>query len=142
MRLNDIQHTHARPKSKRLGRGNGSGKGTYAGRGVKGQKARSGGKNKIPHTFIGGSTSMVQRLPKLKGFKSRAIKPVTVSLARIASRYEATEVVTLVSLIEKGIINDTEALRGIKIVGSEGITTKFTFEQGNDKLKTSKALLA
>jgi large subunit ribosomal protein L15 len=142
MRLHEIQHTHPHQKSKRIGRGNGSGKGTYAGRGVKGQKARSGGKNKVPRTFIGGSTSLIQRLPKLKGFKSHAVKPVTVSTARLADLYKADETVTLISLIEKGVINDTEALRGIKIVGATNVTRSFVFEKENPRLKTSKKLLA
>lgn len=56
-------------KSKRVGRGIGSGKGKTAGRGTKGQKSRTG--YKIPRRFEGGQNSLISRLPKKKGFKRR-----------------------------------------------------------------------
>ena len=58
----------AHRERKRVGRGHGSGKGKTAGRGVKGQKARAGGK--IPAWFEGGQTPLHQRIPKLRGFKN------------------------------------------------------------------------
>jgi large subunit ribosomal protein L15 len=143
MRLHDISTTHARPKSRRLGRGNGSGHGTFAGRGVKGQKARTGANSNVPRTFIGGSTPMVQRLPKLKGFKSRAERPVTVNMARLTPLFAANEEVTLLALLEKGVISTVEALHGIKIVGASGtLTHSLRFEEGNAKLTVSKQLAA
>ncbi len=143
MRLHSISSTHNRPKSRRVGRGNGSAHGTYAGRGVKGQKARTGANSNIPRTFIGGSTSLVQSLPKLKGFKSRAVKPQAINLAMLSKHFADGETVTLVSLIEKGIISSAEALRGVKIVGSSAKAThKLKFEEGNERLSVSKQLLA
>ncbi|HSI20634.1 MAG TPA: 50S ribosomal protein L15 [Verrucomicrobiae bacterium] len=143
MRLHDISETHAHRKSKRVGRGNGSGKGTFAGRGVKGQKARTGANSNIPRTFIGGSTTLIQRLPKLKGFKSAAVKPVTVNIARVVANYTDGDKVTLLSLLEKGIISAKEAAQGVKIVGASGeVTHKLTFDTENGKLSVTKKLLA
>lgn len=140
MRQHEITTTHTRPKSRRIGRGNGSGRGTFAGRGVKGQKARSG--FNIPRTFIGGSTALVQRLPKLKGFKSGTTKPVTLNITRIAAVFAADEPVTLKSLLEKGLVSAKEAERGVKVVGSSAkLTYKLKLEP-NAKLTASKKLLA
>jgi large subunit ribosomal protein L15 len=61
----------SRKKSKRVGRGNSSGNGTYAGRGCKGQKARSGGS--VPQWFEGGQMPIYRRLPK-RGFKNYPFK--------------------------------------------------------------------
>lgn len=61
-----------RKKSKRLGRGNGSGKGTFSWRGCKGQNARSGGG--VPDWFEGGQTPLFRRMPKLKGFSNAVFK--------------------------------------------------------------------
>ncbi len=142
MRLHNLTSTHPKPKSRRVGRGNAAGGGTTAGRGTKGQKARTGANSNIPRTFIGGSTSLVQRLPKLKGFKSHAVKPVTVSARRLTNVFKPEETITLVALLEKGIISSSEALRGVKIVGGPGVQTAIKVEEGNSKLSVSKKLLA
>jgi len=57
----------AKKKSKRVGRGDGSGHGTYSGRGCKGQKSRSGG-NKMRPGFEGGQLPLIKRLPQRRGF--------------------------------------------------------------------------
>jgi large subunit ribosomal protein L15 len=143
MRIHNLSSTHPRPKARRVGRGNAGHGGTTAGRGTKGQKARTGANSNIPRTFIGGSTSLVQRLPKLKGFKSHQIKPVAISMRRLETVYSDGETVTLVSLLEKGLISSQEALQGIKIIGGVGAPAKkLTFEEGNTKLSVSKKLLA
>ena len=68
MRLNDVKpHPDSNPKSKRVGRGIGSGSGKTAGRGHKGQKSRSGGFHKVG--FEGGQMPLQRRLPKV-GFRS------------------------------------------------------------------------
>lgn len=65
--LNNIKSdSWSRKTSKRLGRGNGSGKGTYCGRGCNGQNSRSGGW--VPTWFEWGQTPLFRRMPKLKGF--------------------------------------------------------------------------
>jgi len=142
MNLHTLNSSHPRPKANRIGRGNAGHGGTTGGRGTKGQKARTGANSNIPRTFIGGSTSLVQRLPKFKGFKSPAVKPVTVSMRRVATHYKAGETVTLLSLLEKGLISSKEALQGVKVVGGVNETVKLKFEEGNAKLAVSKKLLA
>ena len=58
----------SRKRRRRLGRGNSSGRGTYAGKGLKGQKSRSGGG--VRASFEGGQLSLVKRLPHKRGFKN------------------------------------------------------------------------
>ncbi|CAN5198740.1 50S ribosomal protein L15 [soil metagenome] len=141
MQLHTLKSTNPRPTSKRLGRGNGSGKGNTSGRGNKGQKARTGANSNIPRTFIGGSTPLVQRLPKLKGFKSIATKPVSVSMRRLSVAFTEGEKVTLLALIEKGIVSPKEALQGVKIVGGHAATPlTLSFEENNPKLTVSQQL--
>ena len=67
MRLNDLAPVPGAKKNrKRVGRGDGSGHGTYSGRGCKGQKSRSG--YNIPRGFEGGQLPLIQRLPRKRGF--------------------------------------------------------------------------
>lgn len=141
MRSHQFTQTHPRPKAKRVGRGNAAGGGTTAGRGTKGQKARTGSNSNLPRTFIGGSTSLVQRLPKFKGFKSHQVKPVTLNVDKLTQHFAADTKITLVGLLEKGIISTKEALQGVKIVGGTK-PTSFSFETDNPKLVVTKKLLA
>lgn len=64
--------TGSRKKSKRLGRGNASGKGTFCGRGMNGQNSRAGGG--VPDWFEGGQTPLFRRMPKLRGFSNVKFK--------------------------------------------------------------------
>jgi len=106
-------------RAKRVGRGFGSGKGGHTvGRGVKGQKSRSGGR---PHILFEGTKfkkSLLRRLPKLRGkgkFKA-ASKPVTVTLADLNVLPEGSEI-TVSALEKAGIIGKKEAVgRGVKIL--------------------------
>ncbi len=91
-------------KSKRLGRGHGSGRGKTAGRGTKGQKARG----TIPPHFEGGQLSVMKRLPYLRGKlrnKSRGPKPEVVHVG-VLSRFSKGASVTLASLKKQGIIGE------------------------------------
>ena len=63
-----VRATHPRKKRKRVGRGNGSGSGTYSGRGMKGQKSRSGGG--VRPGFEGGQNPQIKGLPMLRGFRN------------------------------------------------------------------------
>jgi len=141
MRLHEITKTHARPTARRVGRGISAGGGKTAGRGTKGQKARTGANSNVPRTFEGGATGFIQRLPKLKGFKSRMIKPVTLRIDRVAALFEADEKVTIASLVEKNLIKPKEAKNGVKIVGGpEAVEFKFTIDSEDPKITTSKSL--
>ncbi len=111
--------------SKRVGRGLASGKGKTATRGTKGQKSRSG--HNIPRRFQGGQTAMIQRLPKVRGFKSRFTKPSIVNLVKIEEKFNENETVNFKSLIEKGLIKN--ATNGVKIIGAKTFTKKLNFRE-------------
>lgn len=122
MRLNEItrpagkQHT----KTKRLGRGTGSGQGGTAGRGHKGQKARAGGYHKTG--FEGGQMPLQRRLPK-RGFTNIfRVDYLPVNLDRLAC-FTAGTVVTEELLREKGIVRGTKA---VKILGRGDIACALT----------------
>lgn len=143
MREHNLTETHAKPSARRVGRGISAGGGKTAGRGTKGQKSRTGANSNIPRTFEGGSTPLVQKLPKLKGFKSHREKSVSVSLSRLIPILEPETQVTIKVLLEKGLISLKEVGRGIKIIGG-GTTTShsLTVDTEDSRLTTSKKLFA
>jgi large subunit ribosomal protein L15 len=105
-------------KFKRVGRGQGSGKGKTAGRGHKGQKAR--GTGKVSPWMEGGQTPLHRRLPKF-GFKNFTKKIyAVVNLDTLEEKFESNDVVTPEVLLEKGIIN--KIYDGIKILARGEIT--------------------
>ena len=88
---------------KRVGRGDGSGHGTYSGRGMKGQKSRSGG-NKMRPGFEGGQLPLIKRLPEKRGFTNIfRIEYNTVSLNRL-NIFDAGSEVTPEKLVAAGIV--------------------------------------
>jgi large subunit ribosomal protein L15 len=114
-------------RSKRVGRGTGSGKGGHTvGRGSKGQKARSG--NKPWQGFEGGQVPLYKRIPKKAGF-SRSYAPltVTVNLGKF-SVFDDGQEVTPISLIEKGIIKaSSKKSFDVKILSTGSLDKKLTF---------------
>lgn len=129
MKLNEIKDnegsTHSR---KRLGRGIGSGTGKTGGRGVKGQKARSG---VAINGFEGGQMPLYRRLPK-RGFNNIFAKSYnTVSLDRIqaavdAGKLAAGETITSAALIKAGVIR--RAKDGVRVLGDGELTSKLSFD--------------
>ena len=106
---------------KRKGRGCGTGNGKTAGRGHKGQKARSGGKVRVG--FEGGQMPLARRVPK-RGFINIFAKPLTaVNLAALNAFEDGAEV-DAAALIEKGILNDCP--NGLKILANGTLTRKLT----------------
>ena len=92
----------SRHKRKRVGCGNGSGSGTYCGRGVKGQKARSG--SKVRPGFEGGQLPLIKRLPRKRGFTNIfRTQYTTINLGRLGA-FEANSEVTPEKLLESGVI--------------------------------------
>ncbi|MFA7314940.1 MAG: 50S ribosomal protein L15 [Candidatus Magasanikbacteria bacterium] len=117
---------------KRLGRGNASGKGSYSTRGIKGQRARSGGTRGIMRRAF---KAQLQKVPKLRGFKSQAFKPETVTLAQLQKfAVEGTEV-TPFFLKKLRVIRSTK--KGAKIVAGGELTKKITIK---NCLATKKAV--
>lgn len=103
----------------RKGRGHGSGNGKTAGKGHKGQKARSG----APRPgFEGGQMPLYRRLPK-RGFTNINTKEiVAVNLSALEAKFEDGDTVTIEALIEKGIIKNPKD--GVKILGNGELTKK------------------
>jgi large subunit ribosomal protein L15 len=114
MRPNDLRPVPGSiHKKKRLGRGNASGHGTYAGRGLKGQKSRSG--PDLRAGFEGGQIPLVRALSRLRGFNNRfrvEYEPVNVELL---DRFESGSTVTVDSLRQAGIVKSGRL--PVKILG-------------------------
>ncbi len=99
----------ARRGTKRLGRGTGSGHGKTAGKGTKGQLARSG--PGLPAWFEGGQTPLHMRLPKLRGFKPpRTVRYVAVNVGQLAA-YARDGAVSPQMLAAKGLIRPDERVK-------------------------------
>ena len=104
----------------RRGRGHGSGNGKTAGKGHKGQKARSG----APRPgFEGGQMPLYRRLPK-RGFKNRNTKEIVGINVDALERFENDTVVTVETLLETGIVKNPRD--GVKILGNGELTKKLT----------------
>jgi len=107
----------------RVGRGIGSGNGKTAGKGHKGQKARTGGK--IRRGFEGGQTPLYRRIPK-RGFNNIfTIEYATVNVSDL-ERFENGTVVNMELLVNEGIIR--KELAGLKVLGNGSLTKKLTVE--------------
>ena len=105
----------------RRGRGHGSGNGKTAGKGHKGQKARSGGSVRLG--FEGGQMPLYRRLPK-RGFKNRNSKEIVAINVDALERFENGAEVTVATLLENGVIS--HARDGVKILGNGDLTKKLT----------------
>ena len=106
---------------KRKGRGTGTGNGKTAGRGHKGQKARSGGKVRIG--FEGGQMPLARRVPK-RGFNNIFAKPLTAINVASLNAFEDGAVVDAQALKEKGIISACPY--GLKVLANGKVTKKVT----------------
>ena len=106
---------------KRKGRGCGTGNGKTAGRGHKGQKARSGGKVRVG--FEGGQMPLARRIPK-RGFNNIFAKPLTAVNVACLNTFEDGAVVDAAALIEKGILHDCKY--GLKVLANGTLTKKVT----------------
>lgn len=111
--------------NKRIGRGQGSGWGTQAGKGHKGQKARSGGG--VMLGFEGGQMPIYRRLPK-RGFSNAPFKieHAIVTLGQIAAKFTDGEV-TREALIEKGLLSGINKRLPIKVLNKGEFNTALTF---------------
>jgi len=108
---------------KRVGRGNGSGHGTYSGRGCKGQKSRAGN-NKVRPGFEGGQLPLIKRLPRKRGFNNIfRVEYEEVNLSSL-SAFKAGSEVTAEKLAEAGIIKNSRT--PIKILSRGDISCPLT----------------
>ena len=112
----------SRRKRKRVGRGNASGHGTYSGRGLKGQKSRSGGG--VRQGFEGGQLPLVQRMARKRGFTNIfRVEYVPVNLSRL-SKFPAGSEVTPEALVQAGVVKNLR--RPVKILGDGRLDVALT----------------
>jgi large subunit ribosomal protein L15 len=107
----------------RVGRGNSSGRGTYSGRGLKGQRSRSGGRGGLK---LLGLKSRLQKIPKLRGFRSVYPKVAVVNLGDLEKHFTNGSVINPKRLFNLGLIEKVGV--GVKILGSGKLTKKLTIE--------------
>lgn len=133
MQLHELQPLHKRKKKKRVGRG--GKRGTYAGRGMKGQGARAGGK------FPPSIRELIKRYPKLRGTRAKILRvnKATFNVDVLESRLEAGAVVTPELLLASKIIRRIEGKAPmVKILGRGELSKPFTI-QGCEVSKSAKA---
>lgn len=122
MKLHELQYNEgARRERKRLGRGQGSGTGKTAGKGHKGQNARSGGGVAIG--FEGGQTPIFKRIPK-RGFTNFTRKEYAIVNVESLNKFEDGAVVTVEALMNAGLVK--KLLNGVKVLGNGVIEKKLT----------------
>ena len=113
----------AQKTRKTIGRGNGSGIGTYSGRGLKGQKSRSGvSRLRLKKIGMKRGRSALRGIPKLAGFKSLQPKNQVVNISVINEKYSDNEIVSPKTLLKKGIIDNIKT--PVKILGKDELKIK------------------
>ncbi|MFZ2664471.1 MAG: 50S ribosomal protein L15 [Patescibacteria group bacterium] len=126
MELSKLTKYKTDKKSKRVGRGRGSGKGGHTvGKGTKGQKARRGTKFGIG--FEGGQSPLYKKLPQIGGFKSHTFKEVSIIDLSVLNSFKDGETVTPEMLMNKGIIKKIP-LGGVKILSDGDLKKKLTLK--------------
>lgn len=116
LKLHNIRkHPKSTHRKKVVGRGLGSGHGTYASRGNKGQTKRTG-HSKMPARFEGGRQPLVRQLPKARGFTSLSDKAFVLNLTRL-NVFNDGDIVDKKALVEKGLV-DPQVFR-VKILKGE-----------------------
>jgi large subunit ribosomal protein L15 len=121
--LSNLKPFQKKKKRKRVGRGDSSGHGSYSGRGIKGQKARSGGKKGLKLKAL---RKIWKKIPKLGGFKSKKKKMTAINLEIIEKHFSPDEIVSSQTLFKKGLIENQK--EKIKILGRGKLTKKLIFK--------------
>jgi large subunit ribosomal protein L15 len=129
LNLSTLKPAQPRKDRKRVGRGLGSGKGRYSGRGIKGQKSRAGSK-KMAAGFEGGQMPIDMRMPKLRGNTSADAMPIgpfrtysqPINLRDLDRVFESGATVDLEALVEKGLLKNTKT--DVKILGTGELSKK------------------
>ena len=129
LNLHTLKPAQPRQERKRVGRGLGSGKGRYSGRGIKGQKSRAGS-HALPAGFEGGQMPIDMRMPKLRGNTSADAMPIgpfrtyshPVNLRDLDRLFEDGDTVNLEAMVEKGLLKNTKA--DVKVLGTGELTKK------------------
>ncbi|MCC7432717.1 50S ribosomal protein L15 [Candidatus Peregrinibacteria bacterium] len=134
----------ATAKKKRLGRGNGSGLGSYSGRGGKGQTARTGGN--IKPGFAGGQTPLYRKMPKYKGFNNiNRVEYQVVNLSDLESFFDEGSEVNATTLHAKKLIRSADM--PVKLLANGELSKKLSItvnkasDSAKEKLTKSKSTL-
>ena len=136
MKLHELKYTEgARRNSKRIGRGHGSGWGKTAGKGSKGQNARSGGG--VALGFEGGQTPIWRRLPK-RGFTNFTRKEFSIVNIELLNRFEDGTEVTPELLKQAGLVR--KELDGVKILGVGELEKKLTVKANKFSKSAGEAI--
>lgn len=123
MKQNELSPAPGSKKArKRVGRGNGSGHGTYSGRGLKGQKARAGGK--MRPGFEGGQLPLIKRLPKKRGFFNRFRVEYDVVNLGLLNKFDSGSEVTIDSLRSAGLVHSLT--KPVKVLGTGEVDRPLT----------------
>ena len=130
LNLSSLKPAQDRRERKRVGRGMGSGKGRYSGRGIKGQKSRAGS-HKMRAGFEGGQMPIYMRIGKLRGSTSKDAMPIVPFMTstvpvnlRDLEKFDAGAEVTPEALVERGIIKNTKT--DVKLLGMGDVSKKLT----------------
>ena len=122
MQVHNVRPAHRRKSRKRVGRGNGSGSGTYSGRGMKGQKARSGGG--VRPGFEGGQNPLIKGLPMMRGFHNPfRVEYQVVNLDRLQALPEGVQEVTPSVLAELRLVRYSD--KPLKVLGQGDLSRAF-----------------
>jgi len=122
-----IHELKVKPKKSRKRIGRGGKRGTYSGKGNKGQKARSGGN--VDPLFQGGSTSLMKRLKKVRGFKAITPKKNVLKLSEIEKEFNDGDTISYATLVEKKIFRKSEIKNGVKILSTGTLKKKVTISE-------------
>ncbi|HLC90108.1 MAG TPA: 50S ribosomal protein L15 [Patescibacteria group bacterium] len=125
----------AKKRAVRVGRGDASGHGSYSGRGLKGQRARSGGKKGLK---LRGLKQLLKNKPKIGGFRSLKPKMAVVNLSDLENNFSAGEIINAAKLSAKGLL---ENKRKIKILGDGRLTKKLTVLADEFSESAKKAII-
>ena len=139
MKLNTIKAKAGAVQSKkRLGRGNGSGLGTFSGRGCKGQGQRKSGN--VRPGFEGGQTPLISRLPKLKGFKNPNKTFFQVVNVSDLEHFDSGSEVNLHTLLEKRLVAKKDI--PVKLLGNGRLTKNLVVRLQKASQSAKKKVLA
>jgi large subunit ribosomal protein L15 len=147
LNLSNLKPAQARKDRKRVGRGLGSGKGRYSGRGIKGQKSRAGS-HYMRAGYEGGQMPLHMRIAKLRGNTSADAMPLgpfrtftqPVNVRDLEARFEAGEDVTPETLKAKGLIRSVR--KDVKLLGVGDLTKKLTITVHSASLTAEEKVTA
>ena len=123
MQSHELKPKHKRPTKKRVGRV--GKKGTYSGRGMKGQKSRAGGR---PAPVV---RELIKRYPKLTGYRGvkRQRKPQSITLLVLEKKFTKDEIISPSTLVEKGLVYQKKGAKvKVKIIGVRKLKTPLSIQ--------------